>query len=177
MSAAQPEDLVTHYFRISYGEAITKLAFEEAFGKKFAKVRPDWLEGLELDGQNEEESVAFEYNGRQHYEFTTMFHKTMDDFIDQQRRDKKKEELCESKGVILVIVPYTVSFDKIRTFVQDYLKQLGFKPAIDASMNDEAFLERLSHLACSQASPIWSRQQVIHFCISEQRSVDMKSWY
>ena len=47
--------------------------FEKIYNKKFAKCKPLWLKNqrgsqLELDGYNDELKIAFEYQGRQHYE-------------------------------------------------------------------------------------------------------------
>ena len=54
-------------------EEICRLYFEHIFGHKFSKIHPGWLlnvngNRLELDGYSKECMVAFEYNGRQHYE-------------------------------------------------------------------------------------------------------------
>ena len=51
-----------------------RAVFEQLTGLKFPKLRPDWLRNpktgytLELDGYCEEIAIAFEYQGKQHYE-------------------------------------------------------------------------------------------------------------
>lgn len=81
--------------------------FEARTGKKFPKLKPAWLEGLELDGYCEELGIAFEYNGRQHYEVLPAWHENgMDDLEQQQARDAKKVRLCEKNWVALVVIPY-----------------------------------------------------------------------
>ena len=87
------------------------------YGREFPKKRPAWLrstEGdcgqMELDGYCEELQVAFEYQGKQHYEFTPYWHKTIERFKAQQRRDELKVQLCAEHGVDLLIVPYTIPY-------------------------------------------------------------------
>jgi hypothetical protein len=46
--------------------------------------------------------VLIEVQGKQHFEFTTMFHKTIDDFYSQKRRDNLKVEYCEKNNLTLV---------------------------------------------------------------------------
>ncbi|KKL74823.1 hypothetical protein LCGC14_2061080, partial [marine sediment metagenome] len=51
--------------------------------------------------------LAFEYNGQQHYERIPHWHRTIDVFVKQQKRDAKKIVLCREKGITLIIIPYT----------------------------------------------------------------------
>ena len=57
------------------GEFLSRQALTEIYQKDFTSCRPDFLQSpktgsnLELDGYNEELGIAFEYNGRQHYEY------------------------------------------------------------------------------------------------------------
>jgi ribosomal protein S27AE len=61
------------------GEERVKVIFETHFGKRFKKIRPEWLKNpntqskMEIDGYNEELKVGFEYQGRQHYSNNTQF--------------------------------------------------------------------------------------------------------
>ena len=78
----------------------------------FIKKRPDWLKNtsgrnLELDYYCEELKLALEYNGLQHYEYNTYFHKgNIENFHKQQERDEFKKKRCEEEGVYLIIIPY-----------------------------------------------------------------------
>lgn len=89
----------------NYGEEIVRQYFELLFDAPFENIRPDWLFGLELDGYNERLAVAFEHNGKQHYEFLPRFHKTKASFEEQLERDRRKRELCAEHGVSLIEVP------------------------------------------------------------------------
>lgn len=85
---------------------------EEYFQEQFPKVRPKFLRNpetnrpLELDGYNAKRNLAFEYNGKQHYEYPNSFHKNEEEFQSLLRRDKFKAERCEELGIKLITIPY-----------------------------------------------------------------------
>ena len=77
---------------------------------KFAPCYPKFLEGLQLDGYCGELSLAFEYQGEQHYDPQNYFHfGDISSFEAQQERDIRKQELCQAAGVRLVLVPFFVN--------------------------------------------------------------------
>lgn len=57
---------------------------------------------LRIDVNVPNKKIAFEYDGYQHYRFPNVFHKTREEFIEQQNRDKKKDELCRDLGITLI---------------------------------------------------------------------------
>jgi len=94
----------------SKGEDAAREAMQKVFGSKFIKVRPRWLEGLELDGYNSKLGIAFEYNGRQHYEYVPFFHKNgISDLYRQIDNDNRKLDICDKRGVYVIVIPYTVN--------------------------------------------------------------------
>lgn len=50
--------------------------------------------------------IAIEYQGPQHYIYTSYFHKTKSDFLKAQERDRRKIAYCLAKGIKLYAVPY-----------------------------------------------------------------------
>ena len=88
---------------------------------KFKKCRPKWLGGLELDGFNEELNLAFEYNGRQHYQENHFFHRKGGDYHSLKERDERKKSLCENKEIILYIIPYTVKFEDLESYIYELI--------------------------------------------------------
>ncbi len=80
---------------------------EEIMQIPFYKEKPKWLKGLELDGYNEDENIAFEYQGEQHYKHMKHWHRNGATLEDQQKRDRAKVRRCERRGVILIVIPYT----------------------------------------------------------------------
>ena len=91
------------------------------FNKPFTNGKPEWLGKLELDCYNEEFGFALEYNGKQHYEFVKHFHRTPKGLKIQQKRDKRKNELCDQNNIKLISVPYTVPYDKLEEDIEERL--------------------------------------------------------
>ena len=122
------------------GENYCRCALEKHFQLEFPNVRPDFLipldengkkkpkkYGLELDCYNECLGLAVEYNGKQHYERCDFFGQTDESFKKQQDNDELKKKLCKEHGVTLIVVPYTVPYEKIESYILERL------PATDIS--------------------------------------------
>lgn len=112
---------------MSYGEKITKIVATKYFNCEFKKVRPRWLRNprtgrnLELDLYNSEKFVAVEYQGEQHYHYSEYFHKgNINNFYEQQFRDKYKIDRCKSLGIDLIIIPYYIDEDSIMTHIMEH---------------------------------------------------------
>ena len=102
-------------------EKLCREIFEDLLLEPFPTKRPHWLDKLELDGYNENLNIAFEYNGKQHYEFNKRFHNNdPEEFNRQIARDKKKYSICQKRGLNLIIVPYQYDFrnpEEMREFI------------------------------------------------------------
>lgn len=66
--------------------------------------RSDWLISsdetwLELDFYIEELKIAYEIQGRQHFEFVPFFHGKYENFKKRRRHDQDKRDLCYGRGV------------------------------------------------------------------------------
>ena len=101
---------------------------ENRFGVPFTKTRPDFLrnpvtgENLEIDVYNDDLRIGVEFNGKQHYQFSSHFHRQSNDrFQNQQYRDLIKQQLCDKEGIRLIIVPYWVPEADIPSFIDDQL--------------------------------------------------------
>jgi hypothetical protein len=98
----------------SCGEKRCRDWLEQKFARKFDRVRPDWLKNpesgrnLELDCFNEELGLAVEFNGIQHYKYTSIFHKNKAEFLYSLKKDMLKKKLCLENNVHLVVVPYWI---------------------------------------------------------------------
>jgi hypothetical protein len=111
-------------------EKLCREYIEKKFNRKFLSCKPSFLINesghlLELDMYNEELSLAFEYNGIQHYKFIPLWHKTHDKFEAQKQRDFIKKELCRIFEIRLIIIPYTVNcYDpqKLYDFIDSFFK-------------------------------------------------------
>ena len=116
-----------------YNETVCRKIFESIFEKKFISIRPLWLKNpetnfnLEIDIYNEELNIACEYNGRNHYEYISIFHKNKTDFDNQQKRDKLKYKLINERGLKFIIVPYTVKIKDMFDFVVEQCNKLNIR--------------------------------------------------
>lgn len=110
-------------------ESETRDIFEETLNKPFPKTNPKFLNlsrysHLQLDGYNEELGIAFEYDGRQHYEISAFSkHNGKESLKERQQRDKIKDELCKKNMVKLIRIPYFIK-DK-KTYILNNLKEIG----------------------------------------------------
>lgn len=89
-----------------YSEEKVRFIMKAIFHKPFKKTRKILGRNLELDGYNKELNIAFEYHGIQHYKFDPFFFKTIEDLDKRKALDLDKQEICQQKGIKLVIVPY-----------------------------------------------------------------------
>jgi hypothetical protein len=114
---------------ISKGERICCETMENIYGLPFKSIRPKWLQNpetgynVELDCYNDELKLAIEYNGEQHYKWPNYTNQTYEQFINQTRRDTLKRQLCDKKGVYLIVVPYNVPHEKIPQYIISYLPE------------------------------------------------------
>ena len=120
----------TNGSRDSKGEKECRRVLEQIFRKPFAKARPNFMKNeitgsnLELDCFNSELKIACEYHGRQHYEYTPIWHKDKQHFYNQQYRDKETREKCSKNGIFLIEVPYKVKHSQIESFILQKVKHL-----------------------------------------------------
>ena len=61
---------------------------------------------LELDGYCAALSLAFEHNGKQHYEYPNRYHRDVKEFARQCTNDHIKHRACRAKGITLIVVRY-----------------------------------------------------------------------
>lgn len=93
----------------SRGEKLTRYCFEKIFKCDFKKIKPDWMRNtttnypLELDGFNQNMSLAFEHQGIQHETDCPTSNKFYNP--EQLIRDEIKRQKCQERGVTLIEVP------------------------------------------------------------------------
>jgi hypothetical protein len=64
-------------------------------------------EKLRLDIYLPQYKLGIEYHGRQHFFYSNLFFKDRQDFLDAQKRDERKIELCKEQGIALVVFRFT----------------------------------------------------------------------
>ena len=108
-------------------ESKCRKILEEFYNVEFNKIRPPFLrnpktnKNLELDGYNAQLKIAFEYNGSQHYFYNPHFHKNIDAFNDQVKKDKLKAELCKKNNIHLIVIPYHLRENELSAFIHKNL--------------------------------------------------------
>ena len=87
-----------------YLEKLLKIKFE-GNKKKLKWLTNSNVNKMELDGYNEDDKIAFEHHGIQHYKYTKRFHKNPEDLIKRQVDDKLKVKKCKENKIKLIIIP------------------------------------------------------------------------
>lgn len=114
-------------------EEICRYILEYLLNVKFDKIKFNYNgHNLELDGYNEKSKIAFEYNGKQHYEITS-FIKTDKELNHRKYLDKLKVEYCKLSKINLIIIPYTIKNDDLIEYIK---KLLNIKNETSISIND-----------------------------------------
>jgi len=93
---------------------------------------------LRLDVYCPSYNLAAEYHGRQHFFFTSHFHKDMDAFHESVERDLKKEQLCRDKGIALVIFHFSDQLDEVAIF-KKVLESIKVAPKVDIPDEKKTF--------------------------------------
>lgn len=127
-----------------FSEEVCRKVFEQIFCKEFINTRPEWMktdEGqrLELDGYCDELNLAFEYQGRQHFEIG-FFGSTQEDLEHQKIRDQKKIQICKQNNVDLIVIRFDQDLNNLPQIIKEQFKILkrdeanySFETTIDPS--------------------------------------------
>jgi hypothetical protein len=150
----------------SKSEEITRAILENLFGTKFPKNRPEWLRNsrgrrMELDGFAEDISVAFEFQGAQHFLANTYF---KNDLAQRIEDDRIKAELCRKNNVSLLIFTYLDKYEDFHIIAKRQLETFGIivdcdyqKPVnFEAAYIRDDRLEELTNLLRPKAIKVLS---------------------
>ena len=123
-----------------FSEEICRTVFEQIFNAKFPNLRPKWLENsignrLELDGYCAELKIAFEYQGRQHFEIG-FFGSTQLELDAQKSRDAEKKEICEANGVQLFIIHFSEDLRNLPNLIQEEFVKCNLDISIHPSLQN-----------------------------------------
>jgi hypothetical protein len=92
----------------SYKETMSRYLLEKLLGFSLPKCNPSWNTNpktnrkLELDGYNEKNQFAFEFQGEQHFKKNAFFKTNHEKFEELQQRDLQKKINCKNNDVFLL---------------------------------------------------------------------------
>lgn len=109
--------------RVSHSENLAKQILDQYLGnfKKLDNVRPEWLNGLEIDRLYPTLGVAIEFQGDQHYRTVPGMHKGPEDFRRQIANDTQKAQAVSQKGMKLYAINL---YDLDRFRVKNLIKKM-----------------------------------------------------
>ncbi len=69
-------------------------------------------ETLYLDFYLPLKKLCVEVHGEQHYKFVGFYHNNMLSFLKSQKRDREKQEWCETNGIKYIVLPHFEDSDE-----------------------------------------------------------------
>ena len=104
---------------------------------------PKNLDKMQLDGYCEKLKLAFEHHGSQHYRIVTNWTINKKALKESKERDKRKEKLCNEKGIKLIVIKELKTFtpeDALKQEIKDQCN--GIKTKYFGGFNDETVLKK-----------------------------------
>lgn len=109
------------------GESLARLILEHFLKMELPSAFINEMEGLQLDGFNELNKIAFEYQGYQHFTKGSHFHGDINQYHAQLKRDDLKKTLCSKYGITLIEIFefQTIRLGRIDLFVEQVKEKLN----------------------------------------------------
>lgn len=142
------------------GETLARLILEHLLQLKLPSIYIKEMEGLQLDGYNSKNSIAFEYQGYQHYTENSHFHTDESRYNSQIERDNYKKQLCKKNKITLIeIFEFkTIRAGRIQLFVDQVKRTLN---ELNLSYNHEPFQLDLVELYRGKKSELYEQAKII----------------
>ena len=134
-------------------ERLCRHYFEQLTGLEFPSVKPKWLlnaknHRMELDGYCKELLLAFEHQGKQHYQKIEHFNRRDESLNWRLESDVLKRKICEERSITLIEVPYWVKSDSLPEWIANHISRI--RPEIKLSTTPLP----LSYLASNELSKL-----------------------
>lgn len=109
-------------------ERLCRHYFEQLTGSQFPSVKPEWLlnannNRMELDGYCEELSLAFEHQGKQHYQKVEHFNRRNESLRWRLESDALKRKICQDHAITLIEVPYWIENEDLPSWIANQINQ------------------------------------------------------
>jgi hypothetical protein len=142
------------------GETLARLILEHLLQIKLPSVFIKEMEGLQLDGYNSKNRIAFEYQGYQHYTKNSYFHSDESRYNSQIERDNYKKQLCKKNNITLIeIFEFkTIRAGRIQIFVDEVKIVLN---KLNLSYSNEPFKLDLVELYRGKKSELYEQAKII----------------
>ena len=62
--------------------------------------------------------LVIEVHGQQHYKFNSLFHTSAQDFANQRKKDRRKQEWCEYNNITYIELPYNEDKEQWKLRIQ-----------------------------------------------------------
>ena len=142
------------------GETLARLILEHLLQLKLPSVYIKEMEGLQLDGYNSKNRIAFEYQGYQHYAKNSHFHSDERRYNSQIERDRYKKQLCKKNKITLIeIFEFkTIRAGRIHLFIELVKRTLN---ELNLIYNNEPFQLDLVELYRGKKSELYEQAKKI----------------
>lgn len=176
-----------------YTETRCRYIFEKLLKTSFPQNR-SILNPLQLDGYSSKFQLAFEFNGRQHYDKDYYFHRfNKNSFRNIRCRDRKKVRLCRKLKIKLIVIPYykATSDNELIMFIAGQLRKrhIGLRiipldidlsrvPLNESKIDELDRIGALKGIKCLSKTYINSNAKLLFSCIAghrwKARPIDVK---
>ena len=115
----------------SLSEKLFRIIIEKFFNCEFPSCRPEWLKNkygnrLQIDGYNEELKIGFEYQGEQHFIFSSHFYKTIEKFERNKQNDRTKKKILSNKNIFMFYPTYKLKKENYLSFIYSKIKNTKY---------------------------------------------------
>ncbi len=115
----------------SLSEKLFRCVLEKVFNQSFPSIRPSWLKSdknypLEIDGYNKKLKFGFEHQGKQHFKFSSFFHKTEENFKRRLLNDSLKASILKEKNIFMLYPTYELKKENYFNFIKDKIKNTPY---------------------------------------------------
>ena len=152
-------------------EEICRSTFEQIFLTKFKKERFSWLKSsdntpMELDGFSKKYSLAFEYQGIQHFKLGHWI-KNKKDLKKRIIDDKLKKKICKKRNILLIIISYKDDLLNLPAKIKKICKKnkrnflkINFEKKINFNRiyNQKSIINELNEIAKKKGGKILSEK-------------------